>query len=204
MRTNRSFFNGRVPGGDLLGAVDHRVDRSVVTLVTRELVLVDHPPAPGGLPGAHDPRRFEDLPVVEGVAVPFEVRGQVVGGGADPRADDEAEPGGLDPVQVRRGEHPGVGDHHHVADLVALRERGQDRQQRLRLGSVALEAVHLQREPGGVDEQPDLDLWIDPAVLAHADLAELVLILGLEVQRRDVVEHDRCQPAAPRVADARF
>jgi hypothetical protein len=43
------------PGGDLLGAVDHGVDRPVVVLMPSEQVVVDHPPGPRGLTGAHDP-----------------------------------------------------------------------------------------------------------------------------------------------------
>lgn len=44
-----------------------------------EGVVIDHPPRPGGLPGAHDPGRLEELPVGERVAMPLEVCGQVVG-----------------------------------------------------------------------------------------------------------------------------
>ena len=51
------------------------------------------------------------------------------------------------------------------------------------------------REPGPVDEQPDLDLRVDTAFLAHADLAQRVLVLRLEMQRGDVVE-DQAQRAA--------
>ena len=146
------------------------------------------------LAGAHDPSRFEDLPVGEVVAVPFEVLGQVVGGLGDPRPDDEREPGVLQRVEVRRGQHSGVGDHDHVGHPVPGLERLQDRDEGAGLGLVPLEAVHLQREPGRVDQQPDLDLRIDPAFLAHPDLAQVVLVLGLEVQRGAVVEHQRRPP----------
>jgi hypothetical protein len=44
---------------------------------------------------------------------------------------------------------------------VAGLERAQHRQQCGGLGGVAFEQVDLQREPGGIDEQPDLDLRVD-------------------------------------------
>src|SRR5262249_52684415 len=53
----------------------------------------------------------------------------------------------------------------------------------------ALEQVHLEREPGRVHQEPGLDLRIDPVLLAHPDLAQFVLVVALEVQRRHVVEH---------------
>jgi hypothetical protein len=42
---------------------------------------------------------------------------------------------------------------------------------RVALGGVAFEQVDLEREPGRVDQQPDLHLGVDPVFLAHADLA---------------------------------
>jgi hypothetical protein len=55
------------------------------------------------------------------------------------------------------------------------------------LGPVALEAADLQRETVPVDQQPDHDLGVNPAFLGVADLAQVVLLLGLEVQRGRVV-----------------
>ena len=127
--------------------------------------------------------------------MPFEVLGQVVGRLADPRPDDEGEPRVLQGVEVACRQHPGVGDDNHVGDPVPLLEGLQDRDEGLGLCLVPLEAVHLQREPARVDQQPDLDLRIHSAFLAHPDLAELVLLLGLEVQRRHVVEDQRARPA---------
>ena len=57
-----------------------------------------------------------------------------------------------------------------------------------RLGGVALEAADFQREPGPVHQQADHDLRVDAAFLGVADLAQLVFVLGLEVQRRHVIE----------------
>ena len=59
------------------------------------------------------------------------------------------------------------------------------------LGLVALEAADLEREPAPVDQQPDDDLRVDAAFLGVADLAQVVFLLGLEVERRDVVETQR-------------
>ena len=92
-------------------------------------------------------------------------------------------------------EHPGVGDHDHVGQIVALLEGLDDRQDRGGFGFVAFEAADLQREPGTVDQQPDHDLRIDAAFLGIADLAQPVFLLSLEIQRRDVVEHQRDVPA---------
>jgi site-specific DNA recombinase len=176
------------PVGDLLRFGDHRVDGLVVVLLTLELPLVDHPPVPGGLPCAHQARRLQDLSVGEVVPVPFEVPGQVVGGLGDPRADDETEPRVLQGVQIRGREHPCVGDNHQAGHAVTGLERAQHRDQRGRLGLVALEHVHLQGEAARIDQQPDLDLRVDAALLAHPDLAQVVLLAVLEVQGRDVVE----------------
>jgi hypothetical protein len=78
---------------------------------------------------------------------------------------------------------------------VLVAELSQYRHDRLRLGLVALEQVYGQRETGVVGEQPDGDLRVDPAFLAHADLAQPVLAGSLEVEGGQVVEHQR-EPAA--------
>ncbi|MBB2988542.1 hypothetical protein FHW15_003733, partial [Terracoccus luteus] len=56
------------------------------------------------------------------------------------------------------------------------------------LGGVALPATDLEREPGAVHEQADDDLRVDAAFLGVADLAQLVFVLCLEVEGRDVVQ----------------
>jgi hypothetical protein len=73
--------------------------------------------------------------------------------------------------------------------VVPLGERGQHRQQGLGLGFVPFEAAHLQWEAGRVAQQTELDLRVDAAFLAHADLAQPVFVLDLKVQRGHVVEH---------------
>jgi hypothetical protein len=52
------------------------------------------------------------------------------------------------------------------------------RQDRLGLGSVALERVHLQREPADVGQQADGDLRLQPAFLGESGLAEPVALVG--------------------------
>lgn len=54
---------------------------------------------------------------------------------------------------------------------------------------VPFEAADLEGEPGTVDEQAYHDLRIHPAFLRISDLAQVVFLLCLEVQRGDVVEH---------------
>ncbi len=72
------------------------------------------------------------------------------------------------------------------------------------LGLVPLEAADLEREAPPVDQQADHDLRIDPAFLGVADLAQPVLVLGLEVERRHVVEHERDVPAGQHVGEAQL
>src|SRR5690625_5038000 len=72
------------PVGDLLSPLDHGVDRLVVVLLPLEGPLIHHPPSAGMGTGAHLPGGLQDLTVGEVVAVPLEVRGQIVGGLGDP------------------------------------------------------------------------------------------------------------------------
>jgi hypothetical protein len=114
------------------------------------------------------------------------VRGEVIGGLGHSGADDEPQPGLIESFEVARGEHAGVGDDDKVVQPMAFLEALDDRDQGGGLGLVALEAADLQREPGPVDQEPDDDLGVDPAFLGVADLAQPVLLLGLEVQGGDV------------------
>jgi len=97
---------------------------------------------------------------------------------------------------VNRGptEHPRVGDHGDIGELVGSHERLQHRQHGLGLGPVPLKPLHHQRPPGGVGEQPDGDLRVQPSFLAEPRLTEPVTLIGLEVQRRDVEQHQRRRP----------
>ena len=132
-------------------------------------------------------------------AAPF---GDLVGHVGDPGADDEPQPGVLQVGQVRLGQHPGVGDHGHLGQSVRGGERLDHRQDGLGLGRVALERVHLQREPAHIGQQPDGDLRLQPAFLGEPGLAEPVTLVGLEVQRGHVVEHQR-RRAQPDMRGAR-
>ena len=69
-------------------------------------------------------------------------------------------------------------------------------------GLVSFEAADLERETPPVDQQADHDLRIDPAFFGVADLAQPVLVLRLEVERRDVIEHQRDVPAGQHVGEA--
>jgi hypothetical protein len=55
----------------------------------------------------------------------------------------------------------------------------------------ALERLDSQWEPGGISEQTDGNLRLQPAFLRKSGLAEAVGDVGFEVQRRDIVEHQR-------------
>ncbi len=89
--------------------------------------------------------------------------------------------------------------------MVSFPEGLQDREQGGGLGGAALEAAHLQREPRRVEEQPDLDLRVDAALLARPDLAQRVfgLGLGLEAQGGDVVEDQPRRATTARPLEAR-
>jgi len=122
--------------------------------------------------------------------------GEVVRGGGGAGADDEGEPGVFEPLQVRRGQHACVRDDHDLGRLMVFPEGVQHGQQGERLALVSFELVHLQRESALVHEQPDKDLRVNPALLAHPDPPEPVFALGFEVEGRAVIEHHR-QRAVP-------
>jgi len=130
------------------------------------------------------------------------MRGQIDRGLADPGADDEPQARLVQLEQVRRRQHPGIGDHHHVGEVVAGPERPDDRDDRVGLSLVARETADLQREPATVDQQTHNDLRIHPALVGVPDLAQVVFLVRLEVQRRDVIEHQRDVPAGGGVGEA--
>jgi len=79
-----------------------------------------------------------------------------------------------------------------VGGLEGLRD-GDDRGG---LGLVALPAADLERRTGPVDQQAHDDLGVDPALLGVADLAQVVLTLGLEVEGGDACRHRARPPLA--------
>jgi hypothetical protein len=115
------------------------------------------------------------------------VRFQIDRGLGDAGSDDEPQARLVQLAQVARGQHAGVSHHDHVGQAAALLEGLDDRDDRGGLGPVALEAADLQGEAVAVDQQAHDDLRVDAAFLGVADLAQVVLLVGLEVQRRDVI-----------------
>lgn len=100
----------------------------------------------------------------------------------------------LEGVEVTGGQHAGIGDDHDVVDAVTRLEGVQHRDQGGGLCLVAFEQVHLERHPGLVDEQPDLDLRVHAMLLGHPHPPQGVLVVVLEVQGRHVVHHKRRRP----------
>ncbi len=144
----------------------------------------------------------DDLTISERVTVPAEVGLQILGRLGHPGADDEPQIRLVEVFQVAAGQHPGVGDDDHVGQPVPLGELLDDWDDRQRLGLVALEAPDLEREAPPVDQQAHDDLWIDTAFLGVADLAQRVFVLGLEVERGHVVEHQRHVTSGQRTVEA--
>jgi len=75
-----------------------------------------------------------------------------------------------------------------LLDAVGGLEGLHDGDDRGGLGLVALPAADLERKTGPVDQQAHDDLRIDPTLLGVTDLAQVVLTLGLEVERGDVIQ----------------
>ena len=91
---------------------------------------------------------------------------------------------------------PAPGDHHELLDAVGGLEGLHDGDDRGGLGPVALPAADLERETMTIDQQPDDDLRVNPPLLGVTDLAQVVLLLGLEVERGDARRHSDTSPAA--------
>ena len=135
-----------------------------------------------------------------------------VGQMRDTGAQDERQPGGLQGDLVGLGDHPGIGDHGDIGQLVGGLEGVDHRQHRGGLGLVALERLNRQREPGRVGQQAEGDLWLQTPLFGESGLTEPVTGIGLEVQRRDVEQHQarwpqsrmRCADRSQRLAPAGF
>ena len=56
------------------------------------------------------------------------------------------------------------------------------------LGLVPLPAADLEGETTAVDQQADDDLGVDPPLLGVTHPPQVVLLLGLEIERGDVVQ----------------
>ena len=154
-------------------------------------VLVEDRPPPLVRLGSHHRRLYKDLVVSDrlvGMLLPPLLH--LVGNIGDPGSDDERQAGVFDLLQVRLRHHPGIGDDRDLRQRVRDHERLQHRQDRGGLGGIALERVDLQREPAHIGQQTDGDLGFQPAFLGEPGLAEPVALVGLEIQRRDVVQHE--------------
>ena len=103
-------------------------------------------------------------------------------------ADDEPQPGVVQGRQVGRREHAGISDDDELLNAVGGLECLHDGDDRGGLSLVPFPAADLEGEAGPVDQQAHDDLRIDPPLLGVADLAQVVLTLGLEVERGDVVQ----------------
>ena len=96
--------------------------------------------------------------------------------------------------QVGLRHHPRISDHGDLRQPMRGSERLDDRHDGLGLSGVAVEGVDLQREPADIGEQADGDLRFQPTLLGESGLTEPVALVGLEVQRRHVVEHEVAGP----------
>ena len=83
---------------------------------------------------------------------------------------------------------PAPGDDDEVLDAVGGLEGLHDGDDRGGLSLVALPAADLERKTMTVDQQAHDDLGVDPPLLGVTDLAQVVLTLGLEVERGHVIQ----------------
>ena len=192
---NRLRLTGACPStarlgfGDLLVDAAQRAPGPVVAVL-----VVDDPigDAAGLLTAGGRPRLGEDLPVGDvspGCLSRHSRTTSGTNGMRVPRMNDNPE--ALQRDLVGLGDHAGIGDDGDVGEMVGGLERVDHRQHGGGLGLVALERLHRQREPRRVGEQPDGDLRLQAAFLGKSGLAEPVTGIGFEVQRGDVVEHQR-------------
>ena len=140
------------------------------------------------------PRRFQDLPVGEVVAVPFEVLGQVVGALLIRDPTMKENPASSSAFRFAAESIPASAT--TTMSVTPWRSWNASAP-----GSAwwsrpcSPRTVHLQREPARVDQQPDLDLRVDPALLAHPDLAQLRP--RSSVSKYNVVQSYRTNAAVP-------
>ena len=82
---------------------------------------------------------------------------------------------------------PAPVDDDELFDTVSGLEGLHHRDDRGGLSLVPLPAADLERKTTAVDQQPDDDLGVDPPLFGVADLAQVVLTLGLEIERGHVI-----------------
>lgn len=90
-----------------------------------------------------------------------------IGQKRDPRAKNVGQAGGLQIDLIGFGDHFGVGDHGHVAEIVGGLEYVDDWQHGGGLGAVAFECFDRQRQAGGGGKQPNGDLWFQASLFGR-------------------------------------
>ena len=92
-------------------------------------------------------------------------------------------------VRLAAESMPAPGDDDEVLDAVGGLEGLHHGDDRGGLGLVPLPAADLERETGPVNQQAHDDLGVDPSLFGVADLAQVVLLLGLEVEGDHACRH---------------
>ena len=88
-------------------------------------------------------------------------------------------------------QHPPVADPHHVLEAKALAHLAQLAAQRLGVAGIAREHLHRHRAALGTAQQPQDDLRLALLAIARVAKRDERATLPLEVDRGDVVEHER-------------
>ena len=109
---------------------------------------------------------------------------------------DEPQPGVVQGRQVGGREHAGVSDDDEVLDAVGGLEGLRDGDDRGGLSLISFPAPDSQRETTAVDQQADDDLGVDPPLLGVTHPPQVVLTLGLEIERGHVIQAQRQTPTS--------
>ena len=132
----------------------------------------------------------DDLPVGENIAVPMEMGLQIPGCLGDAGADDERQPSSSRASRLAAESIPAS-----AATTIGVPSRLWRAGKLVMIGTIVVVSAVLPSKqpiskgnPGAVHQQSDDNLRIDPAFLGVADLAQLVFVFGLEIQRGDVVQ----------------
>ena len=184
-----------VPGRALLGVGPHRPPRPrILDRVPDGLTtLADVPLAPRASPGGDG---VNELAVGEGVTGPVEVGLEVAWGPGSAGPDDEPQLRLIQGREIGGREHAGIGDDDELLNTVGGLECLHDGDDRGGLGLTSFPAPDSQGETTAVDQQADDDLGIDPPLLGVTHPPQVVLTLGLEIERGDDVQAQRQTPTS--------
>ena len=91
-------------------------------------------------------------------------------------------------VRLAAESMPAPGDHHEIGDAVGGLEGLHDGDDRGGLSLISFPAPDSQGETTAVDQQADDDLGVDPPVLGITHPPQIILTLGLEVERGHVIQ----------------